>query len=906
MSTPTGPCVLPDGALTLRAYAEAPALVDEALARDVARAFERSAGAGLLHLGAHEPATALPAAWRWLRDYARSFVARLCALPDLEAQRDALRIDPPPDEELARAVAATPAMPGAEYVSPAVLCAWWSDLHAAFAEALGASKKTTVEQWLQAQSPLWHRVGRVCFHLAERKGSAETPFAFLATFSTGLSSAGRVQHTPLGKALQEAVSTRDRGRLDALLEPVKRAAATSAVTRALVDSGEVFQPLAWSAAEAHAFLRDIAAMEAAGVSVRVPDWWKPHAPARPQVQVTVGGAKRSYVTADDLLDFSVEVALDGEALTAAELEALRAGGAGLVQLRGRWVEVDAARLDALLAQWRKAQRAARDGVSLHEALRMVAGAMSSTRDDALAQSDASGWVRVAPGAWLRDLLASLRDPGSLGDVDPGPALHATLRPYQRVGVRWLWYLWRIGLGGCLADDMGLGKTLQVIALMLLEQKRRAADAPPHLLVVPASLMANWRAELARFAPSLRAKVAHPSAGRDAPPDALEGARAWRSDADVVITTYGTVGRATWVRELPWGLAVLDEAQAIKNADTRQSRAVKSLRAQGRLALTGTPVENRLGDLWSLFDYLQPGLLGGAKEFSRYAKSLSEGAGYGPLRALVGPYILRRLKRDKSVVADLPDKSEVTAWCRLTKAQAKGYAEVAESLRERLDEGADPMQRRGAVLAALTRFKQVCNHPSQLSGDGRYEPAESGKFERLREIAEEVAARGEKMLVFTQFQEITGALSDFLSTVFDAPGLVLHGGTPVRERAKRVETFQRDARAPFFVLSLKAGGTGLNLTAAQHVVHFDRWWNPAVESQATDRAYRIGQRSNVLVHRFVCKGTLEERIDAMLADKRAMSETILDSGGGEIKLTELSDEALMRVVSLDLASALDEG
>ncbi len=905
MTSPLGPCVLPDGTLALRAYGDAPPLVDEALTRGVTRAFQHGSFAGLLHLGAHEPATALASSWRWLRDFARSFVARLCAHPDLEALRGDVSLDAPPEDELLRAVEATPAMPGAEYVSTEVLRAWWEGLHGAFSEAIAASKGSA-EQWLQSQSPLWHRVGRVCFHLAERKGDAGAPFAFLATFTTGVSSAGRVQHTPLGRALQEASATKDTDRLDALLEPVRRAAGTSAVTRALVDSGELFRPLAWSAAQAYAFLRDVAAMEAAGVSVRVPDWWKPHAPVRPQVQVTVGGTKRSYVTADDLLDFSVEVALDGEALTDEELSALRSTGAGLVQLRGRWVEVDAARLDALLAQWRKAQRAARDGVSMHEALRMVAGAMSSTHDGALPTADTSGWLRINPGAWLKDLLRALRDPSSLGDVDPGSELNATLRPYQRVGIRWLWYLWRIGLGGCLADDMGLGKTLQVIALMVLDRRHREGAAPPHLLVVPASLMANWRAELTRFAPSLRAKIAHPSAGRDAPPDALEEARAWRADADVIITTYGAVARSAWLKELPWSLAVIDEAQAIKNADTQQARAVKALRAKGRLALTGTPVENRLGDLWSIFDFLQPGLLGSAKTFSRYAKSLSEGASYGPLRALVGPYILRRLKSDKSVVSDLPDKTEVTAWCRLTRAQATAYSEVAEGLRQRLDGGGDPMERRGAVLAALTRFKQVCNHPSQASGDGRYDPAESGKFERLREIAEEVSARGEKMLVFTQFQEITEALAAFLSGVFDASGLILHGATPVKERAKRVDTFQRDSRAPFFVLSLKAGGTGLNLTAAQHVVHFDRWWNPAVESQATDRAYRIGQRRNVMVHRFVCKGTLEERVDAMLADKRALSGAILDAGAGELKLSELSDEALMKLVSLDITSALDEG
>jgi len=383
--------------------------------------------------------------------------------------------------------------------------------------------------------------------------------------------------------------------------------------------------------------------------------------------------------------------------------------------------------------------------------------------------------------------------------------------------------------------------------------------------------------------------------------------------DVVVTTYGTLARVAWLRSTAWNLLVLDEAQAIKNADTRQTRTVKSVTARARLALTGTPVENRAGDLWSLFDFLQPGLLGTARAFSRLAKRASESdegtAAWAPVRALVRPWLLRRLKTDRSVVSDLPDKTELTAYCALTPAQAKLYAAVVAELRKRLeDPDLDPqVERRGVVLAALMRFKQVCNHPSQLTGDGLWEPSDSGKFTRLGEIAEVIAGRGEKALVFSQFQEMTGPLSQYLETVFGAPGLVLHGGTPVAKRSKLVKAFQEDPAVPFFVLSLKAGGTGLNLTAAQHVIHFDRWWNPAVEDQATDRAYRIGQKRNVLVHRFVCRGTLEERIDAMLTGKRAVADALLGGGSGDgaALLTSMSDEELLTTVSLDLDRALAE-
>lgn len=334
--------------------------------------------------------------------------------------------------------------------------------------------------------------------------------------------------------------------------------------------------------------------------------------------------------------------------------------------------------------------------------------------------------------------------------------------------------------------------------------------------------------------------------------------------------------------------------------------MKSLRARSRFALTGTPIENRIGDLWSLFDFIRPNLLGSARAFSSFVKGLQGGGGgaaYGPLRALVQPYILRRLKSDKRVIADLPDKTEVRAFCSLTKKQAALYQSSVDALARKLGK-VDGIERRGAILAFLIRFKQICNHPSHWLGDGAFDPAESGKFTRLRELCETIATRQEKVLVFTQFREITGPLSDFLGDAFGRPGLVLHGGTPTRRRAAMVDAFQQEDGPPFFVLSLKAGGTGLNLTAASHVVHFDRWWNPAVENQATDRAYRIGQHRNVMVHKFVCRGTVEERIDALIESKIALSRDVLEAAG-EALLTELGDEELISLVTLDINTAVQE-
>jgi non-specific serine/threonine protein kinase len=490
----------------------------------------------------------------------------------------------------------------------------------------------------------------------------------------------------------------------------------------------------------------------------------------------------------------------------------------------------------------------------------------------------------------------------LAQVDPGGELRGVLRPYQQVGVRWLYLLAKLGLGACLADDMGLGKTIQVLALLLVLKRQNGAKSQPSLLVAPASLLANWASEIERFAPGLKALVAHPSAMPAGELKAFDPTRL--RDVDLVITSYGSLLRAPWMAEVPWRVAALDEAQAIKNPDAKQTRAVKRLKAGARLALTGTPVENRLGDLWSIFDFVNPGLLGTAKEFSRFAKRLAERPnGYGPLRELVRPYILRRLKTDRTVIADLPDKTEIKAFCGLSRHQAALYGQAVNELAKQLAESSG-IQRKGLVLSYLMRFKQICNHPSQWLGDGAWGESDSGKWARLRDIAEVIAAKQEKMLVFTQFREVTAPLAAFLGSIFERPGLVLHGETEVKKRQDLVRRFQEDESVGFFVLSLKAGGAGLNLTAASHVVHFDRWWNPAVENQATDRAFRIGQTKNVLVHKFVCRGTVEEKIDQLIESKRQLSQDLLE-GGADLQLTEMKDDELLKLVALDIRTALTE-
>ncbi|MEZ4336041.1 MAG: DEAD/DEAH box helicase [Sandaracinaceae bacterium] len=797
-------------------------------------------------------------------------------------------VDAPPDGFVALGAEAPP-MLGAEYLDEAALEGAWAVMRDAAAEELAG--QDDVLEYAASKNRSWHVVGRVVFHLAENQDDPDAPFAFLATYVDGVGPSGQPRHRPLARALE--ASRDDRAALTRLLRPLRDAAAESAFVAERVESGEIYHPARWSSAEAYAFLKEVPVLEATGLSVRVPDWWRARG-ARVRVTARVGEeAPSAGLGLAALMDFDTALALDGERLTDEERRALLSGEAGLRFLRGRWVEVDPERLSALLDHFASVQRAADAGtLTFAEGMRLLAG-LGAAGDDG-DDGERAPWADVVAGDWLAARVAELSDPRATRDASPGRALKAKLRPYQRDGVAWLVRLSQLGLAGCLADDMGLGKTMQVLALLLVLKKRGEGR---HLLVVPASLLGNWEAEAARFAPSLKIAVAHRSRGDAA---ALEAAAA---EADVVMTTYGTLTRTAWLKAAEWGLVVLDEAQAIKNPGTRQTRTVKALSARGRLALTGTPVENRLGDLWSLFDFLLPGLLGSAKAFTKATRTMaSSGHGYAPLRRVIAPYILRRLKTDPRIVPELPDKTEVTTFCTLSKAQAALYERSVESLAREVREK-EGVERRGLVLAYLQRFKQICNHPSQWLGDDGWAPDDSGKLKRLRALGEEIAERQERVLVFTQFRQATGPLARFLETVFGRSGLVLHGGTPVKRRAEMVERFAADDGPPFFVISLKAGGTGLNLTAASHVVHFDRWWNPAVENQATDRAYRIGQHRNVLVHKLVCRGTLEERIDEMIAKKQALADEVLGVDGAQA-LTELDDEALIALVRLDLARALD--
>jgi len=866
---------------------------------EAAQAYEKKiaqvgSSAALLTLLATQLLTMdMETSWRWLREFSQLFFARLCQT------KDALQTMAPALEDLESLVASVPPFAGGEYVNAQLLERWWTDLgrHISLLAIEG------VETWLLAECPAWHVVGRVEFHLAENKTDMQRPFAFLATFTEKLSVSGQPKHLPLARALQMYAGQKDQAAITALLAPVRVAAEKSQLLREWLESKRLFTPMAMSAKEAYRVLRDTAVFQESGIVMKLPDWWRSVKGRRPIVSVTIDAPKKESLHAGALLSFKMEQSLDGVPLTPEEWEKLLSADTGLVSLRGKWVEVDGAQLQQVMAHWQKVQYAAGEGgIGFLDGMRLLAGYVD--RQSAAAEENTEivhDWSEVVAGKKLAEMLHQMREPLT---VTAPENLCATMRPYQLKGFGWLKFMTRLGLGACLADDMGLGKTLQVIALLLDRQTHAKA---PALLVVPASLVGNWRTEVKRFAPDLKLFIAHPSVtsreGLDFtvnhPKEALRG-------YDAMVTTYQLLQRTESWQTHEWGVVILDEAQAIKNPGSASSKAVKRLQTQARIALTGTPVENRPGDLWSLFDFLNPGLLGGSSAFLDAVKLCGKSSeGFAPLRRLVKPYILRRMKTDRNIITDLPDKIETKIFCGLTKRQATIYAKLVDQLAKMLaDKEMEPIKRQGLVLGFLIKFKQICNHPSHWNGDGAWNPEDSGKFIRLGEICSELAERRDRVLIFTQFQETCEPLARFLASVFGRQGVILHGGTAVKKRHQLVESFQKHGGPPFMVISVKAGGTGLNLTAASHVIHFDRWWNPAVENQATDRAFRIGQKKNVFVHKFVCQGTIEERIDRLIEEKmRLASELVSEGPVAEKMLIDMSSEELLNFVLLDVNSAL---
>lgn len=900
--------VTPQGMLRLAAVDAVDAAYEIASVNSPAliKGFAKSAGAGLTFLASAACEQRLSASLVFWQQFSRVYFRALCR-QGLPVDHSWPHHEPPNDQALSDLLRSAPPMRGLEYLTPESLRGHWRELDE-FTRDAASSRKGGLNAYLRALHPDWNVVGRVTFHLAENKRDPQRPFAFLATFTQSSpddtvaeNRGGSLRHVPLSEALRNSISDRNKEQLDVLLEPVSRAAKSSSLISEMLESREIFAPQAWGIRQAFDFLSDVPQIEHAGVIVRVPNWWNASKPPRPEVQVRIGSRRESTLGGGNL-DLQVNVAIDGQPLTKEELTELAQAREGMTLLRGKWVQVDQTRLQSALDQWQALQQEFVSGIDFLNGMRMLAGAAIGATADS---EELRGWSRIEAGPWLEETLNQLRDPSGKIAIESPAGLNATLRPYQAAGLRWLALTTELGLGACLADDMGLGKTIQVIALLLrMKQQTQRRNTAPSLLILPTSLLGNWKREIEKFAPELRLRVLHPSM---MDPSAIRRTSENPSEElrrlDVVATTYGLARREKWLSDFRWRLVVLDEAQAIKNAGAAQTKAIKAIPCDGRIVLTGTPVENHLGDLWSLFDFCSPGLLGTAAQFKKFVKAdtpavLSQRL--ASLRRLIQPAVLRRMKSDPAIVSDLPAKTEMRVDCGLTQAQATLYRQVTQDLEQALDI-ASGIQRRGMVLSALMQLKQICNHSDLYLKRSEFRRDGSGKYAELAVICQTLIEKQEKMLVFTQFQSMCRPIEKFLAGVFGRDGLVLTGKTPSKRRGALVEQFQQPTGPPFFVISVKAGGTGLNLTEATHVVHFDRWWNPAVEDQATDRAFRIGQRRNVIVHKFVCRGTLEERIDDMIRSKKQLTEELFGADG-EINLTELSNEQILKLVSLDLAKA----
>ena len=650
--------------------------------------------------------------------------------------------------------------------------------------------------------------------------------------------------------------------------------------------------------QAYTFLRETSMlMQASGFGVLVPGFdaklgVKLSLKSRSQPPAPKGGV--TSLTFESIVQYDWQMALGGEPLTRQEFEKLAVLKVPLVQVRGQWVEIKPDQIEKAVKFWEKRRNAGE--LSLQEALRLALSLDPGGPATGLPVTE------VAADGWVGNLLEELNRDTHLQPEAVPETFNGTLRPYQVTGLSWLAFLRQWGLGACLADDMGLGKTIQIIALLLRERAAANGQHRPALLICPTSVVGNWQRELARFAPDLRV-LAHHGAARSKTALAQQATR-----YDVVISSYALLHRdEKHLNEVEWGDVILDEAQNIKNPSTKQAQAARKLAAQWRAALTGTPVENRLSELWSIFQFLNPGYLGSQKDFQeRFARPIERAGDVTAtqrLKSLVGPFIMRRVKTDPAVISDLPQKNEIKVYCSLTKEQATLYEAVVRDSMQRIADS-EGIDRRGIILATLLKLKQVCNHPAHFMGDGSALRGRSGKLARLTEMLEEVRTVRERTLVFTQFAEMGDLLKRHLQETFGDEALFLYGATPAKSRDKMVDRFQNDPNGPMvFILSIKAGGTGLNLTRANHVFHFDRWWNPAVENQATDRAFRIGQTKNVQVYKYLCAGTFEEKIDDMIERKKALAESIVGTSEGWI--TELSTEQLRDLFKLRKEAVGDE-
>lgn len=776
------------------------------------------------------------------------------------------------DEILEQLLIKAPYGIGSEYINASYIQTFTKRILDIYNEETG-SFDGSLKKYLSEKNNNLALCDKVYFHLVE-SDEEMYPFAFLATYSAPKVEGKKTYHMPLQHAFE--IYKDDTEKLVELLSTVIKVSKKSKFIKDLVESGEIFHAIRFTTQEATTFLQEVSLYEEYGIVCRIPNWWRKKT-STPSTSFVIEG-EEDKLNLDALVKFMPVVKVGDVILTKEDLYELLNLDEGLIRFKGQWVNIKKEHIEDLL----EILEENRDGIPYSIGDLIKSQFVAQSEDDEI-----EGVMRQE---FMNVFTRRLRSMEVNTQAQPLHHLQATLRPYQKDGYEWLYAMHNLQFGHLLADDMGLGKTVQVLAL--LDGIQLQENKKPCLLVVPASLISNWESEIHKFLPNLTYKVLHNSQKGFDRDHFLE------EDVVLYITTYAMVKKIEQLSDVMWHMVILDEAQAIKTPTTKQTKAVKALKSEVRLALTGTPVENNPGDVWSLFDFLNPGLLGNQTQFKRYVSKLNkEPEEIVRLRKTITPFILRRLKTDKSIISDLPEKIEIKDYVELTPKQAALYTKVVDELVMKL-ESEDGISRKGLVLGSLTALKQICNHPSQYLGDGKYKPSDSGKFAYISEVFKTIKEKRERVLVFTQYAEIIPFLDEYLEKLFGRKGFVISGKTPVKKRGEIVNQFNDpNSYTPYVILSLKAGGTGLNLTAANHVVHFDRWWNPAVENQATDRAYRIGQKNDVIVRKLITKGTLEETIDQKIESKIKLAEDILSDEGLGKTIMGMSNEEIIDLVSL---------
>ena len=798
----------------------------------------------------------------FLYNVSKTFMKELLNIPGLELLRDGVELNPS-EECIEDLLDKKPYCIGTEFINKQWIQFIFQQLLNVFRREI-KEFHGSVDLYFTQKDKKLKVPSRLFFHLVENP-EGDNPFAFMITYTTKVND--KVKHLPLKHALAEFKN--DKQKLKELISPINSIAAKSKFLKSLVENGELFSPVSISTTEAYDFLKETDLYENNGVICRIPNWWN-NKTSKTKITVDLEQKIRDglgFLQEGNLVFFSPKMEYDGVEITKEEISELLSKTEGLSVIKGKWVEIDKEKLTDLMNQYDKLKN---DGTTISEVLRLTAK---------ISDNNSNININCSNEDWLKEFIIKQEKNNPIFLNVPDEFI-GKLRPYQFDGYKWLLGMSQLKFGICLADDMGLGKTIEILSFLMAYY--RINPNKKVLLIVPASLIGNWENEIKKFTPSLQYYVAN----------RINSNSLMIMNSSLTITTYQVAIKLESLYQNNWGLVILDEAQAIKNSDTITARKIKTLQRDSSIALTGTPIENNLLDLWSLFDFLNPGLLGNQSEFrSRINIKSNTEDNTNRLKYVINPFILRRLKTDKNIIPDLPEKNENDIYIDLTKEQIILYNNEVKKLENNIGLEDSKFMQKSKILTTILKLKQICNHPSQFLGDEDYSDQLSGKFMVLKEICQTIFEKREKVIIFTQFKEIIPALDNLVSGVFNRQGYVITGETTMNNRNKYIQDFQT-TDMPYMILTLKTAGVGINLTSAQNVIHFDRWWNPAVENQATDRAFRIGQTKTVNVYKFVSKNTIEEIINKMLITKKDISDSILDNVDENI-LTKLSSEELLK-------------